>query len=98
MGKKSSLSDVQRAQIVVLYKEEYFERSISERMKKSKNAVYDAVVKLRKQGLIQIPNGLVVHKKPRQGMTTALGRRAVQSPMSSASKHTVRTACKRCGH
>ena len=33
MGKKSSLSDVQRAQIVALYKEGYSKRSISERIK-----------------------------------------------------------------
>ena len=77
MGKKSSLSDVQRAQIVALYKEGYSERSISERIKRSKNPVHNTVVKFKKQGLIQMPNGLVVHKKARQGMTTSLGGQQV---------------------
>ena len=48
MGKKWSLSDVQRAQIVALYKEGYSERSISEQIKRSKNAVHNAIVKFKK--------------------------------------------------
>ena len=73
MGKKSLLSDVQRCQIVTFHKEGYSERSISEQIKRSKNAVHNAVVKFKKQGLIQMSNGLFVHEKARQGMTTSLG-------------------------
>ena len=42
MGKKSTLSDVERAQIMALHKKRYSEKSISERVK---NAVHNAVVK-----------------------------------------------------
>ena len=50
MGEISSLSDVQHAQIVALYKEGYSERSISEQIKSSKNAVHNAVMKFKKKG------------------------------------------------
>ena len=50
MGKKSTLSDVERAQIMALHKEGYSERSISERVKRSKNAVHNAVMKFQKSG------------------------------------------------
>ena len=45
MGKKLTLSDVEHAQIMALHKEGYSEDgSISERVKRSKNAVHNAVV------------------------------------------------------
>ena len=50
-----------------------FERSISERIKRSKNAVYNAVVKFKKTGTYLDAKCLVVHKKARQGMTKSLG-------------------------
>ena len=50
MGKKSTLSDVERAQIMALHKKGYSERSISERVKRSKNAIQNAVVKFQKSG------------------------------------------------
>ena len=54
MGKKSSLSDVQCAQIKLsLFTRKDIlisERSISERIKRSKNAVHNAVVKFKKTG------------------------------------------------
>ena len=46
--KKSTLSDVERAQIMALHKEGYSERSNSVRVKRSKNAVHNAVVKFQK--------------------------------------------------
>ena len=50
MGKNVPLSEVQRAQIVALHKEGYSERLISEKMKYSKSAVHNAVVKFQNTG------------------------------------------------
>jgi len=47
MGKKRSLSEAQRAQIVILRQEGYTERAISERFAVSKTAVHQAVVKFK---------------------------------------------------
>ena len=73
MGKKMSLSDVKRSQIVTLYDERYSERSISERVKCSKNAVHDAIVNLEIQGVIWMPRSLVDQGKPHHGTTTSFG-------------------------
>ena len=72
MGKKSSLSNVQHAQIVALYKEGYSECLISERIKRSKNAVYNAVIKFKKTGTYSDPKWSG-HPRKSQGMTTSLG-------------------------
>jgi len=50
MGKKGSLSEAQRAQIVILRQEGYTERAISERLSVSKTAVHQAVVKFKNCG------------------------------------------------
>ena len=50
MGKKRSLSEAQRAQIVILRQEGYTECAISERLAVSKTAVYQAVVKFKNCG------------------------------------------------
>jgi len=50
MGKKRSLSEAQRAQIMNLRQEGYTERAISERLAVSKTAVHQAVVKLKNCG------------------------------------------------
>ena len=50
MGKKSTLSDVEHAQIMALHREGHSERSISEQIKCSKNAVHNAVLKFQKSG------------------------------------------------
>ena len=50
MGKKRSLSEAQRAQIVNLRQEGYTERATSERLAVSKTAVYQAVVKFKNCG------------------------------------------------
>ena len=47
MGKKRSLSEAQRAQIVILRQEGYTERAISERLAVSKTPVHQAVVKFK---------------------------------------------------
>jgi len=50
MGKKRSLSEAQRAQIVILREEGCTERAISERLAVSKTAVHQAVVKFKNCG------------------------------------------------
>ena len=50
MGKKRSLSEAQRAQIVILRQEGYTESAISERLAVSKTAVHQAVVKFKNCG------------------------------------------------
>ena len=86
MGKKSSVSDVQRAQIVALYKEGYSERSISERIKISKNAVHNAVVKFKKAGTYSDAKRSGRPRKSIPKDDHIIRRTAVRSPMSSASK------------
>ena len=76
-------TDVERAQIMALHKEGYSERSISERVKCSKNAVHNAVVKFQKSGTYS--------DAKRSGKNTprddrVIRRTAVWSLMSSASK------------
>ena len=86
MGKKSLLSDVQRAQIVALYMKGYSERSISERIKRSKNAVHNAVVKFKKTGTYSDAKR---SGRPRKTTSTddhIIWRTAIRSPMSFASK------------
>jgi len=50
MGKKRSLSEAQRAQIVILCQEGYTERAISERLAVSKSAVHQAVIMFKNCG------------------------------------------------
>jgi len=86
MGKKLSLSDVERAQIVALYKEAYSERSISERIKRSKNAVHNAIVKFNKAGTYSDAKRSGRPRKTTRRDDHIIRRTAVRSPMSSASK------------
>ena len=86
MDKKLSLSDVQRAQIVALYKEGYSERSISERIKRSKNAVHNAVLKFKKTGTYSDAKRSGCPRKSTPRDDHIIRRTAVRSPMNSASK------------
>ena len=86
MGKKLSLSDVQRAQIMALYKEKYSERSISQRIKRSKNAVHNAVVKFKKTGTYSDAKQSGRPRKSTPRDDHIIRRTAVRSRMSSASK------------
>lgn len=52
MGLKLKISEVQRAQIVFLYKEGYSERLITERRKRSKNVVENAIIKVKEMGIL----------------------------------------------
>ena len=86
MGKNVPLSEVERAQIVALHKEGYSERLISQKMKKSKTAVHNAMAKFRNTGTYTTAekSGRLRKTTPRDDH--AIRRRAVRSPMSSASK------------
>ena len=51
MGKKKSLTEVQRAQIVILHEEEVSERQIAARLSVSKTGVHQAITKHVSQGM-----------------------------------------------
>ena len=75
MGKNVPLSEVERAQIVALHKEGHSERLISQKMKKSKTAVHNAMAKFRNTGTYRIQQlkNLVDLEKPPQEMTMPFG-------------------------
>ena len=86
MGTKNvPLSEVQRAQIVVRHKEGYSERAISQKIKKSKNAVHNTIVKFRNTGTYSTTqkSGRPPGNTPRDDQ--AIRRIAVRSPTSSFS-------------
>ena len=86
MGKKLSLSDVQRAQIVSLYKEKYSERSISERIKRKMKAVHNAVVKFKKTKTYLDAKRSDRPQKSTPKDDDIIRRTTVWSPISFASK------------
>ena len=53
MGRSKSLSEVVRAQIIVLRQEGYTERDISKRLMCSKTAVHNSIVKFNQTGHTQ---------------------------------------------
>ena len=86
MGKKKSLTEVQRAQIVVLHGQNLSERQISAQMGYSKTAVHQAIAKYQQ-------NGSYTDKKRtgRPRVTTAradnvMRRIVVRSPTGSMKK------------
>lgn len=86
MGKKASLSEVQRAQVVTLHKEGYSERSISERVGCSKTAVHQAVAKFQMEGTYTDAKRPGRPRKTSPRDDHMIRRAAVRSPTSSASK------------
>ena len=56
LGKKSSLTDVQRAQIVALHGEGYTESKISEKLKCSNTDEYNAIAKHRTDEIFATKN------------------------------------------
>ena len=50
MGRSKSLSEVVRAQIIVFRQEGYTERDISKRLRCSKTAVHNSIVKFNQTG------------------------------------------------
>ena len=83
---KLSPSDVQRAQIEALYNEGYSERLISEQIKRSKNAVHNAVVKFKKTETYSDAKRSSCPRKSTSRNDHIIRRTAVRSPMSSSSK------------
>ena len=53
MGKKSTLLEIQRAQIVTLRGEGYTERDTAAKLRSSKTAVHNAIVKFNADGTFQ---------------------------------------------
>ena len=86
MAKNSPLSEVLRAQIVALHKEGYSERLISQKIKCSKNAVHNAIVKFRITGTYSTAKKSGRPRKTTPRDDLMIRRTAVRSPMSSASK------------
>ena len=70
MGKKSSLTEVLRAQIVTLHGEGYTERDISAKLRYSKTAVHNAIVKFNTDGTFRDSKRSGRPRKLRSGMTT----------------------------
>lgn len=72
MGQKSSLSEAQQAQIIIIHKEEYSTGLISEQVRHTKNAVHNAIMKNLKK-VIQMPKGVIDLIKPHQWPIMSLG-------------------------
>jgi len=83
---KSSLSDVRRSHIVALHKKGYSERLIRERVRCSKNAVHNAVVKFQITGIYSDAKRFGRLRKTTPSDDHVIRRTAVWSLMSSASK------------
>ena len=85
-AKNVPLSEVQRAQIAALHKEGYSERSISEKMKCSKSAVHNAVVKFKNTGCYSTRKKFGRPRKTTPRDDAIIHKIAVHSPLSSADK------------
>ena len=64
MGKKKSLTEVQRAQIVILHKEEVSERRIAARLNVSKTGVHQALPNMSLKEYSMTENAVVDLEKP----------------------------------
>jgi len=86
MGKKRSLSEAQRAHIVILRQEGYTERAISERLAVSKTAVHQAVVKFKNCGSYSDRKRSGRPRKTTRRDDILIKRCVVKSPTFSAKK------------
>ena len=82
MGKNVPLSEVERAQIVALHKEDHSERLISQKMKKSKTAVHNAMAKFRNTGTYTTAKKSGRPRKTTPRDDHAIRRIAVRSPFN----------------
>ena len=73
MGRKSSLTEVQRARIVLLNQEGYSERQINKAEKCSKTAVHNALAKFKNSGSYSDNKRSEDLEKQLQGMIASLG-------------------------
>jgi len=86
MGKKRSLSETQRAQIVILLQEGYTEGAISERLAVSKTTVHQAVVTFKNCGSYSDCNRSGRPQKTTRRDDILMKRCVVKSPTYSAKK------------
>lgn len=86
MGKKSSLTEVLRAQIVTLHGEGYTERDISAKLRYSKTAVHNAIVKFNTDGTFRDSKRSGRPRKTTLRDDHAMRRIVMRSPMSSCKK------------
>ena len=86
MGKRSHLTETQRAQIVVLQQEGYSERQIGARTSCSKNAVHNALEKFRKYGSYGDTPKLERPRKTSKRDDILIKRVAERSPTSTTNK------------
>ncbi|KAI0243406.1 hypothetical protein LSAT2_008620 [Lamellibrachia satsuma] len=86
MGKKSSLTEVLRAQIVTLHGERYKEIDISAKLRYSKTAVRNAIVKFNTDGTFRDNKRSGRPRNTRLRDDHAMRRIVMRSPMSSCKK------------
>jgi len=86
MSKKRSLSEAQRAQIVILRQEGFTDRAISERLTVSKTAAHQAVVKFKNCGFYSACKRSGRPRKTTRRDDILIKRCAVKSPTCSAKK------------
>lgn len=86
MGKKASLSEVKRAQIVILHNEGVSERQISKKVGCSKTAVHQAVVKFKSCASYADKKKSGRPRKTTPRDDNLIRRTVVRSPTSSANK------------
>jgi len=84
MGKKGSLSVLGRSKIVTLHEEEYSERHISEKVKFSKTAIHQAVVKFKTFGSFQDLRWADRFKVTSQRGQHMIKKMVVRSPTTSS--------------
>ena len=86
MGRKSSLTEVQRARIVLLNQEGYSERQISKAEKCSKTTVHNALAKFKNSGSYSDNKRSGRPRKTTARDDRLIRRVAVHSPRSSSKK------------
>lgn len=86
MGKKASLSEVERAKIVTLHEEGYSERQISKRLAHSKTAVHEAIKKFQNYGMYSDKVRTGRPRKTSKRDDVLMRRIVTRSPMSSCRK------------
>ena len=86
MGKKKSLTEVQRAQIVILHEEGVFERQIAARLSVSKTGVHQVITKHVSEGIFCDRKRSGRPRKTSISDDNLIRRMVVRSPTSSTKK------------
>ena len=90
MGRKTALSEVERAQIVILHKEGLSEREITKRISRSKTAVHQAIMRFKNFGSYKDKKRSGRSRKTTPRDDHLIWRIVVKSPTASC-KNTVST-------